>query len=261
MRITLLISTYNWPEALDLVLRSLEEQTVLPDEVLIADDGSGIETREIIKEYQEKFDFPVNHVWHEDVGFRKSIILNKTLAKATGDFIIQLDGDCIMHKKFIEDHILNAKKGSFQFGSRVNIQKKYLSTLFSNKEVKFRFLSEGLSKRRRNIHMPVISKFYKEKKELSNKLRGCNMSYWKEDILKINGYNEDMTGWGKEDSELVVRLLNNRVFGRRLKYSAIVYHIWHEKSSRKKHPVNTSIQQKAIENRLSWCNKGIEKYL
>lgn len=261
MKTTLLITTYNWPQALDLVLKSLEAQTQKPDEVLIADDGSTKETRLLVENYIKKSAVPVKHIFHEDDGFRRTVILNKALAQAVGDYIIQLDGDCIMHKHFVGDHIKNAQKNIFLFGSRVNIKEEALPILFSTGKVNFGFLDAQIYKRTRNLHIPILSSFYKPKDELSRKLRGCNLSYWHDDILKINGYNEDMTGWGKEDSEMAVRLLNNGVKGKRLRYRGIIYHIWHKSTSKQKEKTNTGIQQKAIDEKLKRCTNGISKYL
>ncbi|MFD1095367.1 glycosyltransferase family 2 protein [Salegentibacter chungangensis] len=261
VKVALLISTYCWPEALRLVLKSLLNQSILPDEVVIADDGSADDTAEVIREFNEKAPMTVRHIWHEDDGFRRTVILNKAISKIESDYIIQLDGDCIMHEKFVENHLNFSQNGNFLFGSRVNIQKHFLPKLFAEERINFHFFSRGIKKRTRNIHSPALGGLYKEKDELSKKVRGCNLSFWKDDILKVNGYNEDMTGWGKEDSELVVRLLNKGVKGRRLRYNAIIYHIWHKEASRHKHNINFQIQEEAIKHNLTSCENGINKYL
>ena len=116
---TLLIATYNWPEALSLILKSVAQQSILPDEVIIADDGSDNRTRTVIEEFQRILPVPLHHEWQPDNGFQKTIILNKALAKAKGDYIIQVDGDVLLHKKFIEDHLRFAKPNSFVAGTRV----------------------------------------------------------------------------------------------------------------------------------------------
>ncbi len=115
MTTALLISTYNWPQALDLVLRSLLQQTQLPDRVLIADDGSQEQTRLLIQQYAEKLQVPLDHIWHQDQGFRKAVILNKAIAQTPVDFIIQIDGDCIMHPEFVADYIKAARSGQVFF--------------------------------------------------------------------------------------------------------------------------------------------------
>jgi glycosyltransferase involved in cell wall biosynthesis len=259
---SLIITTYNWPEALELVLESVNKQIVLPNEVIIADDGSKKETKILIENFQKDFPIPLIHIWHKDEGFRRSAILNLAIAKTNSDYIIQLDGDCIIHKNFIKDHLSSLKKNTYLFGSRASLQEYLLPILFSDKVVSFSYFSKGLKKKNRNIYMPFLGTLiYKKNNKLSKKLRGCNLSYWRSDFLKVNGYNEDMVGWGREDSEFVVRMINSGIYGKRLKFKAIVYHIWHKESSKEKLDVNHTIQQKTIENKITWCANGIDKYL
>lgn len=261
MKVSLLISTYNWPKALDLVLKSLARQTLMPQEVIIADDGSTPATKEIIEKHTGNWHVRVKHIWQEDQGFRRTLILNKAVAKAKGDYIIQLDGDCIMHPKFIEDHVTAAEKGVFLFGSRVNIQKEFLPILFLKRKTNFGFFDKGIKKRTRNLHVPILGGFYRKTDVLSKKVRGCNLSFWKSDFIKVNGYNEAMTGWGKEDSEMILRLLNIQIQGKRLRYQGIIYHIWHKESSKEKTGLNQEVQKKTMLNQLQRCENGIEKYL
>lgn len=113
MKTALLVSTYNWPEALDLIFRSLLKQKELPDEVLIADDGSGEATKKLIADFKAGSTLAVKHVWQEDHGYHKSKILNKAIAASEADYIIQIDGDCLMHPHFIHDHKANAEATTF----------------------------------------------------------------------------------------------------------------------------------------------------
>ncbi len=262
MKTALLISTYNWPEALDLVLHSVTEQIQLPDEVLIADDGSNGSTKELIEQYKKKYsNLNIQHFWQDDKGFRKSAILNKALAKSEAEYIIQVDGDCILHKHFIKDHLSLAKKGLFLYGSRVNIQKHFLLKLFDTKKNSFNFLSEGIKKRTRALRIPIFATFFKPHNRLSKKLRGCNMSYFMSNIVTINGFNEDFEGWGKEDSELATRLLNNGIQGKRIRYKGIVYHIWHEENSKSREKQNEAMQKEIFEKKITRCKNGLDKYL
>ena len=194
MKIALLISTYNWPEALELIFKSINEQTVLPDEVLIADDGSTEETKKLIDDFTQKSTFKVIHVWQEDKGFRKAIILNKAVARTSCDYIIQIDGDCIMHPKFIADHKQNAMKNVYLYGTRATITKNGLADIFKNKKTRFNFFYKNLKKKTRTIHNKLLSKFYKPHKGFSLNFRGCNVSFWREDFIEINGYNESFEG-------------------------------------------------------------------
>jgi glycosyltransferase involved in cell wall biosynthesis len=261
MKVALLLSTYNWSEALELVLKSVGEQSVLPDQVIIADDGSGTDTKRVIESFKKDFKNPVIHIWQEDKGFRKAKILNKALAKITSDYVVQADGDCILHRDFIKDHVKFAKPNTYLFGSRVNIQKTFLPTLFSRKQTSFHYFSTGIKKRGRTLHFPLLTKFYSPTNQLSSKVRGCNISFWKKDLVEVNGFNEEMEGWGKEDSELVARLMNKGVKGKRMKFSGIVYHIWHKEKSRNQAKRNKEIEDLVREKKIIKTEKGLLQYL
>lgn len=261
MKTSLLISTYNWPEALELVLMSVENQSESPDEILIADDGSRKETKACILEFQKKITVPIRHFWHEDKGFRKAIILNQAIAGATGDYLIQVDGDCILHKDFVRDHKALAQPNVYLFGSRVNIKKEFLPELFQSQKIGFGFFHKGIKKRTRNLRVPVLSTQYKITDAFSDKMRGCNVSFWRKDVIAVNGYNEEFEGWGREDSELILRMMNNGVLGRRLRYRGIVYHIWHKTENQNRFEINDGLQEKTLREKSKWCDKGIDKYL
>ncbi len=260
MKTALLVSTYNWKEALELFLLSVQQQVELPDELIIADDGSKEDTRKLIDSFKTRFPIPIIHIWHKDTGFKKSIILNKSIVKIQADYVIQVDGDCILHPCFVKDHKRFAEKGCYLYGSRVSIKKEFLSKLFSTKKTKFNFFSKGIKKRTRTLHFPFFASFYKPENSFSKKFRGCNFSFWRDDFIAVNGYNEEMTGWGREDSELAIRMLNHGTKGKRIRYAAIVYHIWHKIRSRKHLTVNDLIQQEAIDKKLLRCNNGVDKY-
>lgn len=258
---SLIITTYNWHKSLELVLESVKNQSVYPSEVVIADDGSTKDTKELIDRFKQNFPIKLSHIWHEDMGFRRSAILNLAIAQTNNEYVIQVDGDCILHKYFVEDHLKQVEKNTFLYGSRVNIQENFLTTLFNNKTTEFRFFSKGIKNRTRNLHIPFLSNHFKRKNELSNKIRGCNLSYWRKDFCEVNGYNEDMEGWGREDSELIVRLLNNKVLGKRVRYSAILYHIPHKEKSKIQLDQNSKIQTESILQKKIWCENGMDKYL
>jgi len=261
MKVALLISTYNWVDALDLVLQAVLQQVQLPDEILIADDGSTSQTLALIETYRKKISIPIHYYWHEDKGFRKSRILNKAIAASTADYIIQIDGDCIAHPYFIRDHIEMMQENVFLYGSRVNIPERALNTVLKQRVSQFSFYSPLIKKRTRNLRFPLLRNQYSAKEGFSNKVRGCNISYWKANMVAVNGYNEDMEGWGREDSELIIRMLNNGIQGKRLKFGGIVYHIYHPEKSKEHLAENSKIQQHAIDEKQVWCANGINKYL
>jgi hypothetical protein len=261
MKTALLISTYNWPEALDLVLKSAMEQTILPTELLIADDGSRKETQLLIEQFQLISKIPIRHFWQEDMGFRKSKILNKMLAQTTADYIIQVDGDCILHPHFVEDHIKNAEKGVYLYGSRVNIVEEFVEGIFKEGKINFNLFSKEIKNKTRSLHIPFFSGLYKAHKGISRKFRGCNVSFWREDFLVINGYNEDYEGWGREDSDLVIRMGNYGVKAKRLRYAGIVFHIHHKVNSKDNYELNDKMQNENIANQTVRIKNGIDQYL
>ncbi len=258
---SLITPTYNWPEALELLLLSVLNQSKLPSEVIIADDGSRKETSDLIKRYQKDFPIPLHHIWHKDESNRKPAIMNKAIASSKYDYIIEIDGDIIMHKDFVKDHLSLAERGLYLYGSRVNIQKEHLNTLFKNKQTQFNFFSKGIKKRGRTLHIPFLANRYKKENKISSKLRGCNMSFWKEDLIKINGFNEELVGWGVDDSEMIQRLINNGIQGKRLKYKGIVYHIFHKEQDKSKVDFNEQMEIIAKEKKITYINKGIDQYL
>jgi glycosyltransferase involved in cell wall biosynthesis len=257
----LVITTYNWPQALELILKSVVLQLHLPTMIVIADDGSLYETKVLIDKYREKISIPILHIWQEDKGFRKSKILNKAIAQAQVDYIIQVDGDCILHPHFIEDHLANIKDNCYLYGTRVNIKEQFVSNIFQFKIIKFSCFSNKIKNKTRSIRCNILSQLNKVKLGYSDKFRGCNVSFWKKDFININGYNEDFEGWGREDSDLVIRMSNNGVLSKRLKFCAIVFHIFHPLKTRDNFERNDAIQNQTILNKTTFIDKGVNQYI
>ena len=259
MKITLIISTYNWPEALELILKSVMHQSKIPDEILIADDGSKKNTKDLINTYQKKLN--LIHVWHEDKGFRKSVILNKAIARSKGEYIIQIDGDILIHKHFIKDHLKHSKENTFIHGSRVFLGKELTKNSIKDSCFVFSFFEKNITNRFNMIHSPFLANIFSRKSKSLKGTRGCNFSFFKNDFIKVNGYNEDLTGWGKEDSELSARLINNNIIKKKLKFSALTYHLFHEFSSKENLQNNSLILNKVITENIKECNDGVRKYI
>ncbi|MCV6631192.1 MAG: glycosyltransferase family 2 protein [Flavobacteriaceae bacterium] len=260
---SLLIATYNWTKALALVLDSVKLQKVLPNEVLIADDGSEKATADVIQKYQKEFPVPLIHIWHEDLGFRLSEIRNKAIAQAKMDYIIQIDGDVILHPMFVADHLKFSEKGFFIIGSRVLLEKSLSLKIFQKGFKRPFYFSSNIKNRLNSLRLTSLSELTKKYKKNPNKLRsglrGCNMSFWKKDLVHVNGYNNDMTGWGREDSEICVRLFNSGVYGKKIKFAALQYHLYHKENSRVDFNVNDDILQNTIDKKTISCENGIFK--
>lgn len=259
--VSVIIPTYNWPEALYLCLQSILIQSILPDEIIIADDGSKQDTRDLINNIRKKTTVPIIHVWQEDDGFRLAQIRNKAIAKSSKDYIIQIDGDVILHKDFIKDHIRFARKGSFVSGSRVIIEKELAERLLSSQTFNISIYTKGTHSKLNGIHLPWLSSLQeKYRQDDILYVRGCNMAFWRNDLLQVNGYNEEMTGWGREDNELASRLINLGIEKRIIKFAGIMFHIHHPMRSRTSVNKNDEILQQTITSKAIWCTKGITQY-
>ena len=260
MTCALIISTYNWREALSLCLQSVAKQSRIPDEIIIADDGSREDTRLFIEEFKSQSQLPIRHIWHPDEGFRLAAIRNRAMAAAQSDYIIQIDGDIILHPNFVEDHLRCAREGFYVVGSRVMLGEEFSQEALQSGTIPhISIFGKGMRNRTNQIRITPLSKLFGASRKL--RARGCNMSFFRKDILAINGYNEDMVGWGEEDTEMVARLRHNNIGTRRLKFAGVAYHIFHKEASRSSHSTNLSIMQSTIEQRTLRCKNGIDKYL
>jgi len=258
MKISLIISTYNAPDKLLLCLESVRRQIRMPDEVVIADDGSTDETKRLIEQEQANFPCPVRHVWHEDNGFRLSEIRNKAIIQASGDYIIQVDGDIILSRHFVEDHEHSAVVGTFCCGSRCLLTQERTLRIVGDRHFVPSFWSSGLKARENALRFRLISPlFYGGKRCV-----GCNMAFWRKDLMEVNGYDEDIRGWGAEDSDIGLRLRMNGVRQRRLKFCAICFHIWHYEEAKKRSVEDIQrIMRNRERERISFVSNGISRHL
>lgn len=253
---SLIISTYNWPEALELCLLSVADQVILPHEVIIADDGSGQETRELIERFQETFPVPLLHVWHRDSGFRKTEILNKAIKASSSVYIVQVDGDVILHPSFVKDHLEIAEKASFVRGTRARLTKGKTAELIHSRKTDLHFFSAGVYHRLNALRIPFSKNLGIRKEMRSRSVRGSNLAFWKSDFVLVNGYNNDLQGWGHEDEELAARFINNSIIKKIVKLRAIQYHLHHEESPRNLESFHTKILENTVKNKIKSCAKG-----
>jgi glycosyltransferase involved in cell wall biosynthesis len=259
--VSLVIATYNWVEALALLLATVRAQRDLPEEVVIADDGSRPDTAALITREARTFPVPLRHVWHEDTGFRLATIRNKAMAAARADYLVQLDGDLLLHPAFVESHRRFARPGWYVQGSRVMLDQAATARCFAAGGLAVDPWSRGLRNRVNAIHAPWLAAFLRGPTHPANRTRGCNMAFWRDDVIRVNGYDETMEGWGREDSELAARLLNNGVRRRNLKFAAVAWHLHHEGRSHDAFERNDAIFERTVRERRVRCERGISQYL
>ena len=260
MKISVIVSTYNRPDALKKVLDGLLCQTRLPDEIIIADDGSTDETRIMLQIYLKHSQISIKHVWQKDEGFRLAEIRNKAILESGSEYLVFLDGDCIPSKYFVEDHLNLAQKGYFFQGKRVIVSQK-VSPGFTSSDANsilclLRHLVSGISNSHHIIRLPFFPSYTTAK--LSG-IRGCNMGFFKGDLLLINGFNQEFKGWGREDSEIVVRLYKLGIKRKEHPFRAICYHLWHKENQRHELEQNDQLLEQTMESESYYCNIGIKR--
>lgn len=235
--ISILLATYNWPQALKLCLESLATQTDHHFEIIIADDGSTESTKQIIDAFQSTHSLSITHLWQEDQGFRKTKILNQAIEAAKGDYLIFLDGDCLVQPDFVARHRELAQKGFLVTGSRVLLNEKLTQELLATSRWDFKLFISKLLEYRLN---GGINKYWPLKIKLGNgswrdykkfvwrRIKGCNMACWKTDAQAIDGFDETMTGWGHEDADFVFRLQRHHIKRKSGSWSTEVLHLFHQ---------------------------------
>lgn len=261
IKVALVITTYNWVPALKKCLDSVLLQSVIPNEIIIADDGSTNETKNLINSYKELMQSKLIHSWQPDEGFRLSRSRNLAISKAESDYIIVIDGDIIMHPDFIKDHILNASYGQFVSGRRVRLAPAYSEKLMNTDLMPSPF-SRGIYRgREQAFRIPLLSKLLSSVSEDTNRIHGCNMAFWRKDLIRVNGFNNEFVGWGAEDKEFCARLLILGIKKKKLKFAAVAFHIYHDESSRALKLANDIIYRKTIDKGIPFCDTGIDEFI
>ena len=260
MKVSLIITTYNNPSALEKVAESVLRQTRYPDEVLIADDGSPEETASRVKGFAAKAPFPVIHVWQEDRGFRAAKIRNKAIGRASGDYLILLDGDCVMNRHFIADHLGLAEKGCFIQGKRIHVNKKAVASFSpGDADSPLALLRMALTGKISNFHHLIRIPYYPGFKNRKLKgIKSCNMSFFKSDIVAVNGFNEDFEGWGNEDSELACRFFRFGLLKKVHPFMVVCFHLWHPTNKIVTH-CNKMLLSAAVSSETYFCRNGLVK--
>lgn len=264
--ISILLATYNWPQALGLVMESLNAQTDKDFEVLIADDGSRSDTSQLITAFTKTANFPIRHLWQEDLGFRKSAILNQAIKHAQGDYLVFLDGDCITQTDFVAQHRALAQSGFVVTGSRILLGKRLTNDLTRSESTlakrffkslahfKLLFIVKRLAGQL-NKCVPLWIKIPDNRWRIYpgfvwKRIKGCNMACWKDDAVRIGGFDESMVGWGHEDADFVFRLQQSGLKRKSGAWATEVLHLDHPVGDQSKAAANAAkVREKILEKK------------
>jgi glycosyltransferase involved in cell wall biosynthesis len=263
LRLALAITTYERPDALAAVLDSVARQRVSPHEILVADDGSGVATREVIERFRGGRAVPVHHVYQPHEGFRLTRLRNLAIAAATGDYLVFVDGDMLLHPEFVADHARLARRGFFTQGVRVLANAALTRLLLDHPAAFPTPFSRGVGILRRAylLHSPAASRIERRIANAFIALKGCNQGFWRDDLVLANGFNEDMVGWGPEDKELCARLEHAGVRRQTLLSGGIAVHLHHPAASRATLPANQAVLDATRRERKIRCEHGLDAHL
>lgn len=269
MQLSVIITTYNSPDWLEKVLWGLQAQLYRDFEVVIADDGSTEQTRLLIDALRPQLHFPIQHIWHEDLGFRKCTILNKAIEASKTDYLVFTDGDCILRNDFLQVHATERQKQHFLSGGYHKLPMEVSSKITKDDILAQRCFQlnwlkqQGLSVSYKNskiIFRGGLAAFMNAITPTKATWNGHNASGWKSDIQAVNGYDERMR-YGALDRELGERLMNNGIKGVQIRYSAICLHLDHARGYKNTRDIqfNKSIRQVTEREKRTWTDFGINR--
>ena len=265
--ISIIITTYNRPDALTAVVEACFAQEDKNFEIIIADDGSTNNTRETVAALQARSPVPLKHVWQEDIGFRAARARNLGTLAAQGDYVIFLDGDCVPQQHFVASHRRLAKRGYTVTGSRVLLSEAYTRRLLDQhldiqrlgtmEKLKLRLAGDTNKFLQTVLVWPDIGR---ESKRFSwRRIKSCNLGAWRADLDLVNGFDESFTGWGHEDSDLVVRLFNAGVLRKDGSFATEVYHLWHREAKRDQESSNRAVVLQRAQDKTTQAVTGLRE--
>jgi glycosyltransferase involved in cell wall biosynthesis len=263
--ISVIVTTYNRPDALDAVLRSLSRQSDRDFEVVVADDGSGPETAKLIEHWKSRLGAPLRHVWHEHRDFRAGEIRNRGIRASGGRYCIFLDGDCLTRPGFVAMHRRLSEPGWFVTGNRVLMTQKLTSAVLEQRLeperwslgdwIRQRF-SGGLNRLAPVLSLPLGPLRKSDPKEWEG-ARSCNLGIWRADLDRVDGFDAIFSGWGKEDSDLLIRLLHAGVRRKDGRYATGVLHLWHPDADRSRLRENEKLLTRVLDSRRIRAERGM----
>lgn len=266
--ISVVVTTYNRPDALEAVVEACFLQDDKNFEIIIADDGSTANTRDCIARLAARAPVPVKHVWQPDDGFRAAMARNRGTLAATGDYIIFLDGDCVPQRDFISRHRALAQPGFLVSGSRILLSQRLtervlrehidVAGLGLGQRLRYRLGGDMNKVVQTMLRWPDVGRV---RRTFSwRRIKSCNLAVWKSDLVKVNGFDESFTGWGHEDSDLVVRLFHAGVLRKDGALATEVLHLWHREAQRDQESSNRRIVLERAANGTTQATVGLREH-
>jgi glycosyltransferase involved in cell wall biosynthesis len=269
MRIAVVVTTYNRTDALAAVLDGYANQSDTGFGLIVADDGSTADTADLVQRFAARAPFEVSHVWQEDQGFRAAGVRNRAVALSRAEYVIFTDGDCVPSRTFVHQHRRLAEPGWFLSGNRVLLSERFTRTVLEQRISLHRWTwADWIRARGRgeaNRVVPLVrlpdGAFRKRSARTWEGVKTCNLSVWRSDLLRVNGLDESYSGWGLEDSDLVIRLLHAGVLHKSARFAAPVFHLWHKEHDRSRLPENQKRLIELLHSNRTRASLGLDRYL
>jgi glycosyltransferase involved in cell wall biosynthesis len=267
--ISVIVATYNREDALSAVLRSLARQSDRDFEVLVADDGSGIGTAQVVRDWAARMPVPVRHVWHPDQGFRLAEIRNRAIRASSGPYCVFLDGDCITRSDFVAAHRRLAEPGWFVTGNRILLSHELTERILRvGLEPEQWRLAEWLAERAHrhvNRFAPLLDLPLGKLRRLQARrwrgARGSNMAFWRTDLDKVDGFDAAYSGWGREDSDIFIRMIRAGVLRKDGRFATGVLHLWHLEADRARLAENERMLVDVTESTRVRAKQGLSRVI
>lgn len=269
MRTCVIVTTYNRPDALALVLDGYLAQDTREFELIVADDGSTDDTRRLVEGYARRTPFALRHVWQEDLGFRAAAIRNRALAATDAEYVIFSDGDCVAPRDFVTQHVRLAESGYFLAGNRILLSEGFTAQALARRLALHAWRGGAWLRAwlRRDVNrcLPLLrlpnGAFRTRNPERWMGVKTCNLSAWRTDLIRVNGLDESYTGWGLEDSDLVIRLLRAGVRHKSARFAAPLFHLWHQEGDRSHLAENQQRLAAMLTSGRITAARGVAQYL
>ncbi len=263
--ISLIISTYNRPDALAAVLEALFRQSDRHFEIIVADDGSTAATGRCVQALAARSPVRLQHVWQADQGFRLAMARNRGTLAARGDYLVFLDGDCIPQRDFLAQHRRLAQQGHLVTGSRILLSEAFTARILAERidlpglgaAAKFGYRMSGHINKvlQLLLRLPDIGRA--SKRFSWRRIKGCNLGMWRCDLETINGFDESFRGWGHEDADLVLRMFNAGVMRKDGAFATEVFHLWHREAARDQASSNKHLVLERAANKSYLARQGL----
>jgi glycosyltransferase involved in cell wall biosynthesis len=265
-KISIVVATYNRPDALALVLRALAAQRAGNFEVLVADDGSGPETAAVVARLAPGLPYPCRHIWQRDDGFRLAMVRNRATVEATGDYLIFLDGDCLPLPDFVTQHRRMAVPGWFVTGNRIQLSQGLTHRTIEASLALWNWSRLDWIRARLRDDINLLVPLLRMRNRSRPKpdwvgAQGCNIAVWRADYLAVNGFDEAFFGWGYEDSDFVHRLIVSGCRRRATRWNVPILHLWHEVHDRSKEAGNRALFEQTVASGRVRAKRGVDQYL